>query len=180
VPHPGQNYSRFLVRSRACRCKSIRWFDDLGTRSNSGTESSPKVLWHRQNFRHDKASRVSGCIHVAAPTAVAPSLFAEVVIKYRSALAHGKIGVAVPLKIIAPPCCSDRLHSGFNLVRPLLYSTYADGRIYWKTLHIETWIKTKLRSTNGMKLIWIARMVWLYAFSNTDCSCNRDIIGCCR
>jgi len=124
VPHLGQNYSRFLVAcARVCRCKSIRWFDDLGTRSNSGTESSPKVLWHRQNFRHDKAmpSRVSGCIHVAAPTAVAPSLFAEVVIKYRSALAHGKIGVAVPLKIIAPPCCSDRLHSEFNLVRPLLY-----------------------------------------------------------
>jgi len=140
--------------ARACRCKSIRWFDDLGTRSNSGTESSLKVLWHRQNFRHDKAmpSRVSGCIHVAAPTAVAPSLFAEVVIKYRSALAHGKIGVAVPLKIIAPPCCSDRLHSGFNLVRPLLCSIYADG-IYWKTLHIETWIKTKLQSTNGIKLI---------------------------
>lgn len=109
----------------------------------------------------------------------APSLFAEVVIKYRDAPARGEIGVAVPLKIIAPPCRSDRLHSGFNLVRPLLRTIYADERIYRKALHIETRIRTKLRIRMGWSLFGLR--AWLdYAFSNTDCFCNRDIIGCCR
>lgn len=111
MPHSGRNYSRSPIRAR--RCKSIRWFDDLRTRSNSGTESSPKVLWHRQNFRCDKAvhPRASLGVHSCSSadsggTEGAPSLFAEVVIKYRDAPARGKIGVAVPLKIIAPPCRS--------------------------------------------------------------------------
>lgn len=164
IPYPGKNYSRSRSLARACRCKSIRWFDDLGTRSNNGMESSPKVLWHRQNFRRDKAvpPRVSRCIHVAAPTAVALSLFAEVVIKYRGALARGKIGVVVPLKIIAPPCCRDRLHSGFNLVRPL-HSTYRRAYLPKNIAHRDM-NKDETPSTNGIKLIWITLVVWLRFF----------------
>lgn len=76
---------------------------------------------------------------------------------------RGKIGVAVPLKIIAPPCCSDRLHSGFNLIRALLHSTYRRAYLPKSIAHRNR-NKDEISSRNGIKLIWIARVVWLRFF----------------
>lgn len=57
--------------ARPCKCKSIRWFDDLGTRSNGRTEVEWKFLDTRRKFRRDKtgSARESQCIHIAAPAA---------------------------------------------------------------------------------------------------------------
>jgi len=69
-------------------------------------------------------------IHVAS----ADSGSAELVCRSGNKISRctrDKIEVAVLLKIIALPCCNDRLHSGFNLVRPLRVVTFhLRGRAY--------------------------------------------------
>lgn len=88
--------SRACARARECKCKSIRWFDDPGTRSNGAHKVRRKFSDIDKTFAVTKPTvlRVSRCIRWQSGTdsASAPSLFAEVVIKYRNALARGKIG----------------------------------------------------------------------------------------
>lgn len=149
-----------LSFARACRCKSIRWFDDLGTRSNRKVRRKFSDIG--ETFAATKpCPSASLGMHSCCS---ADSSSAELVCRSgnkisRRTRARGKIGAAVPLKIIAPPCCSDRLHSGFNLVRPfhLRARAYLPNSIAHRDMN-----KDGTPGTNGMKLICARGLITLF------------------